>query len=742
MATDASKVPAALRGAHRPDLLRDECLADILAATARRRPRHPALIWGNRTVSYGELDAASNSIGAALAQRGAAAGQVVGLFLPRGADLLVAQAGIAKSGAAWLPFDAETPLERIETCLQSANAIGLLTCRDWLPRLAKLSVPAWAVEDLLAEKNSTPPRCAAKSSDPAYVIFTSGSTGTPKGITISQRGICHLLRAENEILGVREDDVVYQGFSVAFDMSFEEIWISYLVGATLWIAPPTLVGDPDLLAEALARERITVLHAVPTLMSLLADPPPTVRLINLGGEACPDSLAKRLARPGRKCFNTYGPTETSVTATIAELKPGEPVTIGLPLPNYGVLVVDEQRRPLPAGETGELCIFGPGLATGYLGRPDLTAERFVANPLAANPGEGKMYLTGDLARIAPSGPVHCFGRTDNQVKIRGFRVELDEITARLSAQPGVAAAATVVRRLAETDQIVSFIIPATNETIETPQLRQALAKRLPPYMIPAHFEIVSELPRLTSGKIDSNILRDIPLKNAAPAAEADSPRNDDEAALFTALQKLFPGQPLRHEADFFDDLGGHSLLAARLVSILARRRALRGAGRAGNLPWTPAFGNRPCHAAPASATAARRRARARPDSRAAAFSVRRGAGRGHSVFCDAAHGGLARAVFCLSLFHRRSRRQHSAGDFVFAGNVRARSTCQLRHRRRGQPAGGRAVETRPLSAVGRDVFPLVAGQQVLRAAGYFPAGLPRRGCRFTCAPSARASGAT
>ena len=198
----------------------------------------------------------------------------------------------------------------------------------------------------------------------------------------------------------------------------------------------------------------------------------------------------------------------------------------------------------------------------------MTAEHFVGNPLAANPGDEKMYLTGDLARISPGGPVQCFGRTDNQVKIRGFRVELDEITAKLTAQPGVAAAATVVRPIAGTEQIVSFIIPAANGKIEPAQLRQSLARLLPPYMIPAHIEPVSELPRLTSGKIDSKTLCDIPLDHVGPSGETAEPRDEDESALFAALQKLFPGQALRHESDFFDDLGGHSLLAARLVSIL------------------------------------------------------------------------------------------------------------------------------------------------------------------------------
>jgi non-ribosomal peptide synthetase-like protein len=561
--------PAILRGPARPDLLRNECLTDILVATARRRPQHPALIWGERIVTYGELNASSDAMAGALFRRGAAAGRVVGLFMPRGADLLIAQAGITKSGAAWLPFDAEFPLERVKTCLQSANAIGLVTCRDWLPRLAELPVPAWAIEDLLGDKNSKQLCGVAQPSDPAYVIYTSGSTGQPKGIVISHRSICHFLRSENEILGVRETDRVYQGFSVAFDMSFEEIWISYLVGATLWIAPASLVGDPDLLAQTLTRERITVLHAVPTLVSLIDDPLSGVRLINLGGEACPDSLAQRLGRPGRRLFNTYGPTETSVTATVAELKPGEPVTIGMPLPNYGLIIVDEQRRPLPAGEVGELCIFGPGLAIGYLGRPDLTAERFISNPLAASSDERLMYLTGDLARIEPGGPAHCLGRVDSQVKIRGFRVELDEITAALTAQPGVGAAAVVVRPLAEIDQVVGFVVPAANQKVESAKLRQALAARLPHYMLPAHFELVTELPRLASGKIDLNALRVSPLDQVEQNSDQQAePRNEEEQALYTALGKLFPGRTWRPESDFFDDLGGHSLLAARLVSIL------------------------------------------------------------------------------------------------------------------------------------------------------------------------------
>ena len=477
------------RGPARPDLLREETLPDILSATAWRTPDHPAILWGDRVVSYAELDETSNVLAYELRRRGASAHRIIGLFLPRGADLLIAQAGILKSGSAWLPFDADVPRERVEACLESADAWGLVTCRDWLPFLRDLAGPVWAMEDLLEHgalpgAEGQPP--GARPSDPAYVIYTSGSTGQPKGIVVSHRSICHFLRAENDSLGVRAEDRVYQGFSVAFDMSFEEIWISYLVGATLWIAPAESIADPDHLARAAMRHRLTVLHAVPTLMGLIDDPLPTVRLINLGGEACPDALVGRLARPGRELFNTYGPTETTVSATLARLAPGRPVTIGTPLPNHGLMVLDESRRPLPAGEVGELAVFGPGVAIGYLGRPELTADRFMANPFAEAPEEARLYRTGDLGRIESDGQITYLGRGDGQVKVRGFRVELGEIEAALADQPGVAAAAVVLRPSSVGDELVGFVVPGAdaNGHLAPAALRKVLASRLPAYMVP------------------------------------------------------------------------------------------------------------------------------------------------------------------------------------------------------------------------------------------------------------------
>ncbi|OWT57455.1 Pls/PosA family non-ribosomal peptide synthetase [Candidimonas nitroreducens] len=627
-----------LHGAQQPELLRAESLADIFEDTARRHPGKTALIQGSDSLSYAELDARADLACHWLIEAGAGPGKILGLWLPRGIDLLLMQLAIAKTGAAWLPFDADTPVERIAVCLEDAQALGLVTCAGLEPRLAELTVPVHTAERLLqpsalagasvdpdktevtevsdvagaagiykvnemadsvdaavAAYASAAPlrrRGVVRTHDTAYVIYTSGSTGKPKGIAITQGGICHFLRSENSVLGVQESDRVYQGFSVAFDMSFEEIWISYLAGATLWIAPKELATDPEALPQALAAEQITVLHAVPTLLALFHQDVPSLRLINLGGEMCPDSLVERWASPERQLFNTYGPTEATVSASLARLRPGEPVTIGQPLPNYGLLVVDAELAAegtlsiLPYGETGELCITGPGVAAGYLGRPELTREKFLANPWAIDEHDRRLYRTGDLARIDASHQVHCLGRADDQVKIRGFRVELGEIEAVLAQQPGIGTAAVVLRQEAGVDQLAAFWVPAAehdggsdqngqntateNTPVDTSQsaLRSALAARLPPYMVPARYERLEQMPRLPSGKIDRKALRAIQLAAGSQAEGSDTPRDAAEEILFPALAHLFPGQPIRRDQDFYTDLGGHSLLAARLASAL------------------------------------------------------------------------------------------------------------------------------------------------------------------------------
>lgn len=560
------------RGEHRPDLLRHETLAQLLQYSATQWPAKTALVFGEQSIDYATLNQRANVIAHHLIEHGVKAGQIVGLWMPRGIDLLVAQAGIAKAGAAWLPFDMDVPVERITVCLEDAQAVAIVTAPEWHHLLQHLAQPVYTDQQLLVPQATAllQPQ-GFLPSHPAYVIYTSGSTGKPKGIVINQDSICHFLRSENEVLGIRHEDKVYQGFSVAFDMSFEEIWISYLVGATLWIAPKTLVTDPENLCKTLQQQQITVLHAVPTLLALFPEDVANLRVINLGGEMCPEALVEKWALPHHQIFNTYGPTEATVSASLARLYAGEPVTIGTPLPNYGLLVMDDQQQLLPQGETGELCIFGPGVAAGYLGRPDLTAEKFIPNPWAQNFDEQRLYRTGDLARLDEHGQIQCLGRADDQVKIRGFRVELGEIEAALCDQAGVGTAAVLLRQEDGIEQLIAFVVADSelaSTQVSAKRLRDALKSRLPNYMIPNRFEMITQMPRLLSGKIDRKALRVLPLSSVVNTEVSDEPQNETERILFGILHQLLPNSAIQLQADFFDDLGGHSLLTAVLVSQL------------------------------------------------------------------------------------------------------------------------------------------------------------------------------
>ena len=571
------QITAIVRGTNQPEFLKQEVLADIFTETAHRIPDKVALIEATQQISYAELYRQASNMAQHLILDGVKTGDIVGLWLPRGIELLTSQLAICLSGAAWLPFDMDTPADRMAVCLEDANAVVMITSDEWYEHLEVVPQSKWTATELQRPLQQQVTLPKASPDQPAYIIYTSGSTGKPKGIVITQKNICHFLRSENSILGIQQQDKVYQGFSVAFDMSFEEIWLSYLVGASLWIAPKSLVSDPERLCKTLQQENISVLHAVPTLLALFPEDVPNLRIINLGGEMCPDSLVERWALPHHQMFNTYGPTETTVSASLELLQRGKPVTIGKPLPNYGMLVINEERQLLPQGETGELCIFGPSVAQGYLGRPDLTADKFIQNPWAENPDEESLYRTGDLARIDEFGQVHCLGRADDQIKIRGFRVELGEIEAALCDLDGIGTAAVILRAEDGIDQLIAFIAAEidSKQPIEIKQLRAALSQRLPPYMVPNRFEIIEDVPRLLSGKIDRKALKARPLTSVVDCSESDLPQNTAEEVLFEILNRLFPNMPIKLDADFFDDLGGHSLLAAVLVSNLRQHEDYR-----------------------------------------------------------------------------------------------------------------------------------------------------------------------
>ncbi|HZX59199.1 MAG TPA: non-ribosomal peptide synthetase, partial [Mucilaginibacter sp.] len=410
--------------------------------------------------------------------------------------------------------------------------------------------------------------------DCAYILYTSGSTGKPKGIPISHKQICHLVRAEQSVFNIQPDDKVYQGFSVSFDMWCEETWISYFAGATLWVADNTTSKAIDELGDTLKRENITILHAVPSLLAVMEDSIPSLRLVNAGGEACTPQVLAKWAKDGIKFYNSYGPTETTVTATIARLKPGDNIVIGEPLPNYNLAVVDDKLNLLPFGEAGELVITGPGVSNGYVKLPQLTLEKFVPKPVSLSilPGD-RVYRTGDAAIINKDGSVDLQGRFDDQIKLRGYRIELGEIETRLNELAGVRSAAVAVRKdNTAQEQLVGYVVMEDNAGIEENLFRQELGKTLPSYMVPGTIMTLTDMPRMPSGKINRKAL---PTPQAfTEAADSSAETLDMNAPMhervLTILRKTFPGKTIEPEMDFFDDLGGHSLLAAGFVSQLRR----------------------------------------------------------------------------------------------------------------------------------------------------------------------------
>lgn len=567
-----------IKGAARPDLLREETLADIFRSTAQRLPEKTALVFNGDTLTYAQLDAWSDKIAAFLQEKGIGNGSHVGIWWPRGLELHAAILGIVKSGAAYVPLDREMPTDRVLTVMEEVGADALIadvqvaaTCPVY--DIADFGIQSSDLDPGAAIRN--PPSQIHNPESNAYVLYTSGSTGKPKGIPITQRNICHLVRAEQAVIGVREDDRVYQGFSVSFDMWCEETWISYLVGATLYVADAATAKSVDELGGILQSWKITVLHAVPSLLAVMEGEVPTLRMINAGGEACTPQVLNRWSIPGRVFYNSYGPTETTVTSTMIALQPGDPITIGDPLPNYNLAVMDEAGNILPAGQRGELVITGPGVSKGYVGRPDLTAQKFIVKPpaLMELPGE-RIYRSGDAVVITPEGKVDFQGRIDDQIKLRGYRIELGEIEVQLNNIPGVAAAAVAVKKSGtDQDTLVGYVVMDDESHFDEAAIRVALAKALPSYMVPALVAPLFSMPRLPSGKIDRKALP-VPdalmLVSREDEDEPIDPAASLEARVLHLLRKIFPGRSINRTQDFFNDLGGHSLLAAVVVSRLRK----------------------------------------------------------------------------------------------------------------------------------------------------------------------------
>ncbi|MBV9019961.1 MAG: amino acid adenylation domain-containing protein [Ktedonobacteraceae bacterium] len=563
------------------------CLANYFEQTCDQRPDRIAVVCADSQYTYQELDQRANRLAHLLLKRGVAEGQPVGILLERSLDTYVALLGVLKAGAAFVPLDSSFPADRVAFIAQDAGLRDVVTTSSLHEKTQGLACSVLTLDAAwtqLAVQPASRPHVNVDPSSLCYIIYTSGTTGKPKGVAVSHASITHFLRVVTPIYAVSSDDRVYQGITIAFDFSFEEIWPTWIAGATL------IAGFTDSrrlgqgLTAFLIDQQITVLCCVPTLLSTIESDVPSLRCLLVGGEACPADLVCRWSKPGRRMLNTYGPTETTVTATCGELLPGRPVTLGTPLPTYRIYLLDQQLHPVEQSSSGEICIGGPGVAIGYHNRPELTSERFVPNPFPHDRAEvPRLYRSGDLGRLTASGEIEYLGRIDTQVKIRGYRIELGEIEDVLRQDQAVKQAIVLPR---EGEGIVEDLISyVTLHDCKAPDAQAALRERLhaslrhqlPPYMVPSFIEVLDAFPLLAADKVDCAAF---PPPTSPPLGLRSGPYVPAQTPLEGQLAAVW-GQVLgcaevSVEDDFFCDLGGHSLTAARLISQLRRQPELQG----------------------------------------------------------------------------------------------------------------------------------------------------------------------
>ncbi|MGY1752119.1 Pls/PosA family non-ribosomal peptide synthetase [Blastococcus sp. SYSU D01042] len=552
-------------------------LSRFFERTCDARPEAIALECDGARVSYAELDQRANRLANLLMQLGVGAGTRVGILLHRSLDTYVALLGITKTEATFVPIDPEAPADRLQYIAEDSALEVLVTHSSFAETCAGLSCLPLALDEAvpdLAVQSSARPAVVSDGDPVCYIIYTSGSSGRPKGVEIAQSSICNFIGIVPPLYGVTPSDRVYQGMTIAFDFSIEEIWPTWAVGATL-VAGPTdgrRVGSG--LADFLDEHEITMIYCVPTVLATLDRTLPLLRTINVGGEACPRELVERWG-PGRRILNTYGPTETTVTCTMAELRPGKPVTIGRPLPTYRITLLDDERRPVPAGQVGEICVGGPGVARGYVNRPELTADRFLPDPRGI-PDE-RIYRTGDLGRFLPDGELEYLGRADSEVKVRGHRVDLQEIESVLLEHERVTGAVVTLLQAPDTGgELAGYVIlPGADDDADVDaviaELHEKLAGQLPPYMVPAYLEVVGSIPMLPSGKADRGRLPE-PVRPRLMRTSGDheppvGPVESWVAGIWEERLRL-PAGAVSASANFFEELGGHSLIAANVVSVM------------------------------------------------------------------------------------------------------------------------------------------------------------------------------
>ena len=564
-------------------------LSALVADQARKTPDAPALADARWQFSYREMRQQVVALAQLLRQRGVKPGDSVAVALPRSVFLTLALHGIVEAGAAWLPLDTGYPDDRLRMMLEDARPSLLIATEDQLARFSDIpGLESLCYQQPLAAGDEAP-LALSKPDHTAYIIFTSGSTGRPKGVMVGQTAIVNRLLWMQDRYPLSADDVVAQKTPCSFDVSVWEFWWPFIAGAQLVMAEPEAHRDPQAMQQFFARYGVTTTHFVPSMLaafvaSLDADSVAacrTLRRVFCSGEALPTELCREWERlTGAPLHNLYGPTEAAVDVSwypacgpeLAAVT-GSSVPIGWPVWNTGLRILDAAMRPVPPGVAGDLYLTGIQLAQGYLGRPDLTASRFIADPFA--PGE-RMYRTGDVARWLTNGAVEYLGRSDDQLKIRGQRIELGEIDRVMSALPDVGQAvshACVFNQAAATGgdarQLVGYLVSDSGLPLDTAALKARLAEQLPPHMVPVVLMQLAELPLSANGKLDRKAL---PLPTLGGERSGRPPEPGMETLVAAAFSQLLGCEVNDIDADFFA-LGGHSLLAMRLAAQLSRQLA-------------------------------------------------------------------------------------------------------------------------------------------------------------------------